>query len=228
MKKQWKGFVFGMVFAFLLSGSIAWAKQGKINADLYYRNITIKKDASTLKTANEPFILNGYTYLPLRDVATILDIPIAWDDATSTITLGKSDTTTSSPDNSQTSASAFEKEVFDLTNAFRAENGLKPFTWSQELSNVAKAHSDDMSARNFFSHNNPDGKSPFDRMKDYGISFTAAAENIAYGQKTPAQVVEAWKNSAGHRANMLGNYQMLGVGYCADGNYWTQNFATMR
>lgn len=85
--------------------------------------------------------------------------------------------------------------------------------------------------RNFFDHTNPDGESPFDRMTDAGIRWSMAAENIAGGQRTPEAVVTAWMNSEGHRANILGDCEELGVGLALGGGfgyYWTQCFATVR
>ena len=62
-------------------------------------------------------------------------------------------------------------------------------------------------------------------MKSFGITYRTAGENIAYGYATPEAVVTAWMNSDGHRANILnGSYTRLGVGYVADGHYWTQMF----
>ncbi len=62
-------------------------------------------------------------------------------------------------------------------------------------------------------------------MKKYGITYRYAGENIAMGQKTPEEVVNAWMNSEGHRANILNpNYNTIGVGYVSQGNYWTQEF----
>lgn len=127
-------------------------------------------------------------------------------------------------------AHEYELRVLELVNEERAKRSLSPLSWSDELAEVARAHSEDMLKRNFFSHTNPDGKSPFDRMRAYGISYRSAGENIAAGQKTPEAVVEAWMNSEGHRANILNSsYTKLGVGYVsgngAYGTYWTQNFA---
>ena len=77
----------------------------------------------------------------------------------------------------------------------------------------------------YFSHTSPTYGSPFDMMKSFGISYRAAGENIAKGQTTPAAVVNAWWNSAWHRQNMLNaSYTQIGVGYVADGKYWTQMF----
>ena len=126
---------------------------------------------------------------------------------------------------------AYEQEVFDLVNQIREENGLEPFVYNETLAETARAHSQDMIDRNFFSHTNPDGEDPFDRMRDNGLSFSMAAENIAAGQRTPEEVVESWMNSEGHRANILGGCEELGVGLALGGSYgyyWTQCFATVR
>ena len=121
--------------------------------------------------------------------------------------------------------SAFEKEVLELTNAERAKQGLSPLTLDTELSKVARIKSQDMKDKNYFSHTSPTYGSPFDMMKQFGISYSAAAENIAQGQTTPEQVVQAWMNSQGHRENILNaSYTHIGIGYVADGNYWTQMF----
>lgn len=123
------------------------------------------------------------------------------------------------------SVSAFEKQVVDLTNKERAKNGLSALTLDNELSKVAKAKSQDMSANNYFDHTSPTYGSPFDMMKQFGVAYKAAGENIAKGQRTPEEVVKAWMNSEGHRANILSNkFTHIGVGYVENGNYWTQQF----
>jgi len=124
-----------------------------------------------------------------------------------------------------TEVSAFEQEVFELTNAERTKAGLSPLTLDTELSKVARVKSQDMKDNNYFSHTSPTYGSPFDMMKAFGISYTSAAENIAQGQTTPAEVVEAWMNSQGHRENILNpNYTHIGIGHVSDNNYWTQMF----
>ena len=118
-----------------------------------------------------------------------------------------------------------EQEVLRLVNVERAKEGLSPLTMDWELSRVAKYKSQDMHDKNYFSHTSPTYGSPFDMMKQFGISYKAAGENIAKGQKSAAQVVDAWMNSSGHRANIMStSYTHMGVGYVADGNYWTQMF----
>jgi len=121
--------------------------------------------------------------------------------------------------------SAYEKKVFDLTNQERAKNGLPALKVDATLSKMAHEKSRDMSANGYFSHTSPTYGSPFDMMKKFGITYSYAGENIAMGQKNPEEVVNAWMNSAGHRANILNpNYNYIGVGYVSQGNYWTQDF----
>ena len=121
--------------------------------------------------------------------------------------------------------SAFEQKVLELTNAERAKQGLSPLTIDLELSKVARIKSQDMKNQNYFSHNSPTYGSPFDMMSQFGIAYSAAAENIAQGQTTPEEVVQAWMNSQGHRENIMNaNYTHIGIGYVAEGHYWTQMF----
>ncbi len=121
--------------------------------------------------------------------------------------------------------SEYEKQVVEIVNRYRAENGLKPLTLNTELSKVARLKSQDMKDNKYFSHTSPTYGSPFDMMKKFGISYRTAGENIAMGQRTPETVMTAWMNSSGHRANILNStYTQIGVGYVADGNYWTQMF----
>ncbi|EMX0192392.1 serine protease [Bacillus cereus] len=125
------------------------------------------------------------------------------------------------------SLSEFEQRVVELTNAERAKQGLPALKTDTELSKVARIKSEDMQKNNYFDHNSPTYGSPFDMMKKFGISYTSAGENIAQGQRTPEEVVQAWMNSAGHRANILNNgFTHIGVGYVESGNYWTQQFIT--
>ena len=123
---------------------------------------------------------------------------------------------------------SFQKEVLRLVNVERSKMGLKELTLNTELSRVATLKSQDMIDKNYFSHTSPTYGSPFDMMKKFNISYRIAGENIAMGQKTPAQVVEAWMNSEGHRANILNaNYTDLGVGIAKSFKgtiYWTQMF----
>lgn len=119
----------------------------------------------------------------------------------------------------------YENEVIRLVNEIRVQNGLKPLATNWELSRVARYKSQDMVDNRYFSHTSPVYGSPFQMIRNFGLSFRRAGENIAYGQRTPQAVVNAWMNSSGHRANILNaSYTQIGVGYVAKGHYWTQMF----
>lgn len=120
---------------------------------------------------------------------------------------------------------AFENEVIRLVNEQRSTNGLKPLTANWELSRVARYKSQDMVDNRYFSHTSPTYGTPFQMIRAFGLTYRTAGENIAYGQRTPQTVVNAWMNSSGHRANILNaSYTQIGVGYVSSGHYWTQMF----
>ncbi len=126
------------------------------------------------------------------------------------------------------SLSAHEKAVVDLVNKERSARGLVQLTMSTKLSNVARIKSQDMIDNKYFSHTSPKYGSPFSIMESFGLRFSAAGENIAYGQKTASEVVSGWMNSPGHRANILSeSFTHIGVGAAKMSNgtlYWTQMF----
>ncbi|WP_195940385.1 CAP domain-containing protein [Romboutsia sp. 1001713B170131_170501_G6] len=137
----------------------------------------------------------------------------------------------STPDNSTAQSgnfSAYQREVVNIVNAERSKRGLAPLTLDSSLSNVATKKSQDMINKGYFDHNSPTYGSPFDMMKQFGISYKAAGENIAMGQKDPQDVMNAWMNSDGHRKNILSpNFTHIGVGIAKASNgqlYWTQMF----
>lgn len=124
--------------------------------------------------------------------------------------------------------STFESEVIRLVNVQRTNRGLKALGKSVKLCNIARIKSQDMINSNYFSHTSPRYGSPFNMMENMGVQFMAAGENIAMGQTTPAQVMNSWMNSPGHRANILSvAYSQIGVGLAKNKNgvcYWTQEF----
>jgi len=207
-------------------GSNTTNAPGWRKVSILYDNYKVTFDGSALTLPEEPFLYNDRTYLPVRAVSQALGLGVTWNGATKTVQLHADPSITD--DNVPAPSDDFRIQVLELTNQFRAQNGLSPLKWNQNLADVGQIHTDDMAARNYFSHNTPEGLTPFDRMKNYGIRYRSAAENIAYGQRSPQEVVNAWINSSGHRANMLGNYEYLGVGYTANGHYWAQEFATLQ
>jgi len=130
----------------------------------------------------------------------------------------------------------FEREVFRLTNIERVNYGLPRLIWCNILATAARTHSFDMQENNFMSHTGSDGSSVSDRVNRIGgiPGQRGVGENIARGHQTPQQVVQAWMNSEGHRANILrATSTHLGVGFVGvEGEHrlstnWTQKFATV-
>lgn len=121
--------------------------------------------------------------------------------------------------------SEFEQQVVELTNQQRAQAGLEPLEADIALSQVARDKSEDMATNQYFDHQSPTYGSPFDMMQAYGVNYQTAGENIAKGQRTPEEVVNAWMNSEGHRENIMNpNFTHIGIGHVESGNYWTQMF----
>lgn len=198
----------------------------------------LQKQLSSLfdtDNASVPAWLNGLCHLshtPLSPSTTqptpSTDKPSADKPSTDKPSTDKPSTdkpSTDKPSVSVTNTSTYEQQVIDLINEIRVKNGLSPLTENTALSRCAKAKSQDMHDKRYFSHQSPTYGSPFDMMKQFGITYRTAGENIAMGQSTPQAVVNAWMNSEGHRANILNaSFTQIGMGYVADGHYWTQQF----
>lgn len=120
---------------------------------------------------------------------------------------------------------AYVNEVLRLVNSYRAKNGLAAVTLDSSLCNAAQIRAQE--TKSSFSHTRPNGSSCFTVLSELGISYNGAGENIAYGQSSPEEVMTAWMNSEGHRANILGaSFTKLGVGVYSSGGtiYWAQMF----
>lgn len=113
--------------------------------------------------------------------------------------------------------------ILKLVNQERAKAGVPALTLSDKLTQIAYTKAKDMADKNYFSHESPTYGSPFDMLKQFGVSFSYAGENIAAGQKTAEEVTNSWMNSSGHKANILNkNYTQLGVGFYRGGQYGTE------
>lgn len=123
---------------------------------------------------------------------------------------------------------AQENEVIRLVNIERSKSGLQLLKTNWQLCRVARYKSADMANKGYFAHNSPTYGTPFQMMESFGLRFSAAGENIAYGQRTPAQVMADWMNSPGHRNNILSrSFTEIGVGLAKNKSgvcYWTQQF----
>ncbi len=123
------------------------------------------------------------------------------------------------------SITEYEQQVINLVNDIRVKNGLSKLTYDWQLARVARFKSEDMRDNSYFSHTSPVYGTPFQMIRNFGISYKSAGENIARGYATPEAVVNGWMNSSGHRANILNpSYTHIGIGYVSDGKYWTQMF----
>ncbi|SFA96667.1 uncharacterized protein, YkwD family [Cohnella sp. OV330] len=119
--------------------------------------------------------------------------------------------------------SGFAAQVVDLVNQERAKAGLSALKSDAKLTTVADAKAKDMYNNNYFDHTSPTYGSPFDMMKQFGVTYSYAGENIAMGQQSPTEVMTAWMNSAGHKANILNaNFKSIGVAYY--NGEWVQEF----
>ncbi|MCL2037880.1 CAP domain-containing protein [Candidatus Saccharibacteria bacterium] len=112
-------------------------------------------------------------------------------------------------------------EVLNIVNAERAAVGAGPLAIVPLLSQAAQVRA--VEAASVFSHTRPNGSQWSTVLGEYGISYSMAGENLALGNMTPAQVMQGWMNSAGHRANILNpSYTQIGLG--KSGNSWVQLF----
>ncbi len=122
---------------------------------------------------------------------------------------------------------ASEQKMLQLVNEERIRDGKKALVWDEKLAVVARAHSIDMFKRGYFSHQNPDGQSPFDRMAAAGITYQSAGENLAYAANVTL-AHSGLMRSPGHRANILEeDFGKVGIGVIDGGIYgkmFTQNF----
>lgn len=124
------------------------------------------------------------------------------------------------------SPAEYRQEVLRLVNIEREKAGRQPLNPDENLNQAAQMRAKEIVSA--FSHTRPDGRDCFTAMKEAGVSYRAAGENIAKGQRTPEQVVDGWMKSDGHRENLLSaDFGRLGVGYHVENGrtYWVQLFA---
>ncbi|MCM3718336.1 stalk domain-containing protein [Fictibacillus phosphorivorans] len=185
----------------------------------------------------KPSVISNRTYIPLRLVGEAYGYNVVWNSSTNTATyketgslhLANPTYKTHTSTGSISKQNVYELETFFSVNKYRASNGKKELALNPTLSNVAREKSRDMLVNNYFDHTSPTYGSPFDMMKQFGISYTSAGENIAAGYTTTSAVMTGWMNSPGHKANILSdNFTEIGVGYIKGTTgyktYWTQMF----
>lgn len=239
LKKNWmKKVVTGSLTAALAVGIMLPASASAADSTYKATTVTTYKvvNADSLKAYIEQWLKqNGYTVSegevveqPAAQPATKPEQPSTpakpvQEEKPAATTPAKNPSSTGSNGGTQSTQSDFAAQVVKLVNAERAKAGLGALASDALLDKVAMAKVKDMSNNNYFDHQSPTYGSPFDMMKQFGVTYSYAGENIAKGQKTPQEVVTAWMNSAGHRANILSkNFTHIGVGFY--NGYWAQEF----
>ncbi|MBR3152554.1 MAG: SH3 domain-containing protein [Clostridia bacterium] len=125
----------------------------------------------------------------------------------------------SSSNTSVSDLTADEKEVFNLINVQRKNNGLSELKIDSEVQRVARIKAQDMNDNNYFAHESPTYGSPFQMLNSFKVSYRTAGENIA-GNSSNSGAVTAWMNSSGHRANILNSsYNYTGIGVVSNSKY---------
>lgn len=187
------------------------------------------------KTANcHAYVIDDDTYFKLRDLANLLGFTVGWDTATSSTSITPplggdaaqkqdQDIVSLPVEQEETEAEKAERfieEVIRLTNEERKKAGLPPLGTTSKLSEAAKLRAEELTEK--YSHDRPDGSGCFTILEVVNLNgYRAVGENIAMGQKTPEQVVQAWMNSEGHRRNIMNvQFEEIGVGY-ADNDGWS-------
>lgn len=205
-KKKWMRSMLALVTAFFVTTSFggtfarsAWAAES-VNAGNDNKTVVGALVALGLLTAMSGHDNGGGASSPTYTLPA------------STTTTKPAEKPANQPSSGGASLSAEQQQAFNLLNADRAAHGLKPLVFNQALAKLADNYAQDMINRNFFAHNNPEGQTPFDRMKKAGITYRYAGENLAINRNVAAAET-AFMNSSGHRANILNaNYTQVGIG----------------
>ncbi len=146
------------------------------------------------------------------------------------------DQTTNSSD--RDGPAAYERAIHELANEFRADQGIDPVEFHGEIAAIARAHSEDMIERGYFSHESPDGEEASDRLAEFYPGYCMGiGENIAHvpgGSETDShtvaeRVLSVWTESAGHRRNLLResfDEEGIGVAFSAERVVITQKFCS--
>jgi len=164
------------------------------------------------------------TPAPIAEAAAIEPSTVVTTPPTSVVTPAAPTSTTHPTTTTSTPPPSPARQVFALVNQARARAGCKALADDPRLDTAAQQHSDDMAGRHYFAHTTPDGVT-FDKREEAAGYSNPGGENIAQGQTGAQQVMTAWMNSAGHRANILNcDFAAIGIGLNTHGWYWTQDF----
>lgn len=163
-------------------------------------------------------------------MATFLDRAITFNQKRKSGVITYDEAKKTYTDSSAPQISETAKETARLVNIERAKAGLSALAIDGQLSKIATIKAEDMNKNNYFAHTSPTYGSPWDMAKKLGYTYQSFGENIAMGQRTPAEVVKAWMNSPGHKANILSkSYTNIGAGIAKDSSgriYWVHMFSS--
>ncbi|MDQ0192910.1 CAP domain-containing protein [Paenibacillus wynnii] len=216
--------------ALLIGGSLATVMAVSISLPSQASAAT-SSPIDLTNTRYEQILKYFQTYYSQSAPTVVVNTPVVTEQKAPVAPVAPTKTTpvvTQAPKSTPTTAVAapkltYTQQVVVLVNKERTAAGLKPVTGLDSLNKLAATKATDMRTNQYFSHTSPTYGSPFDMMGTFGITYRAAGENIAMGQKTPQEVMTAWMNSPGHRKNILSvDFNYIGVGF--DNNYWVQEF----
>ncbi len=189
----------------------------------------VSASAATQCTTVKTYVVNSCTSGG-KTTTTINGSTTTGTKTTGTTTTGSNNTTTTNTgtttSTSTTSTSSYAQQVVDLVNKERAKQGLSALKIDKNVEKAALVRAKEIQSS--FSHTRPNGKSFTTALTASGVTYNGAGENIAWGQKTPQEVMTGWMNSPGHRANILNkNFKYIGVGNLQNSSgtqYWVQLF----
>lgn len=220
---KFKGLV---IAAVAVASTVAIAAPASAATFCNYRTTT------TVRYTYTPTTYNWFTWSSAPKTTTTVKQPTTTQQAPAQQQTTAKQTTTTAPAKTETTApvaglTAAEQQMLNLVNQERAKAGLQPLKADLELTKVARLKSQDMINKNYFDHNSPTYGSPFQMMKQFGITYRTAGENIA-GNQSVERAHTALMNSQGHRANILNSqYTHIGIGIQNGGQYsmmFTQMF----
>ncbi len=224
---------------------IAEALHSEVSWDEASKKVTVKRDGNIVniwldkytytvnnvshKMDTKPTLIDppGRTFIPLRFAAEALGANVEWITQGNINYVRVNDNTYEPTSQQNTEMTAEEQQMINLVNHERTSRGLAPLKVSMELVKIARLKSQDMIVNSYFAHQSPTYGSPFEMMKQFGISFSYAAENLA-GAPQVGTAHTNLMDSSGHRANILNsNYTSIGIGIVDGGKYgkmFTQHF----
>lgn len=208
------GFLWGVVFVVMM---VLIASVMPLRED--YRKAIDQSSISNIILDNSGFIKDKLSNLASNALGNTIEFLTIKPDSGETVDLGFR-----VPEEKLSVDSQSEEEMLKLVNIERKKRGLKPLIMDNDLRSLARAQSKDMFIRGYFAHVNPDGKDPFERMKEAGIKFIVAGENLALAPNVNL-AHDGLMNSPGHRANILtAEYAKVGIG-CIDGGPYGKMFS---